>query len=81
MIEHGIEGALIDDGERVALLDLLAFGEIHAGELAVDLAADGDSIGGLHGAKAVEIDGHVVRRDLGGGDRHGRGLRFRLDLR
>ena len=44
LIEHGGKRALIDDGKRVAFLDLLAFDEIHAGELAVDLAVDGDSV-------------------------------------
>ena len=44
LIQHGGERALIDNGERVALLDLLAFDEIHAGKLAVDLAADGDGV-------------------------------------
>ena len=60
LIQRGGERALIDNGERVALLDLLAFDEIHAGELAVDLAADGDGVGRLHRAEAIENDRHVA---------------------
>ena len=33
LVEHRGERSLIDDGKRVALLDLLAFDEIHAGSL------------------------------------------------
>ena len=65
LMEHGGERALIDDGESVAPLDLLAFDEVHACELAVDLAADGDGVGRLHRAEPVEIDRHVARRGFG----------------
>src|SRR5262249_45057206 len=74
LIERGNERTLIDDGERVALLDLLALDEINAGELAVDLAADGDGVRGLHRTESVEIDRHIAGRDLCCGDRHWRGL-------
>ena len=76
LVERGLERPSIDDCERVAFLDVLAFGEIHDLQLAVDLAADGDGIRRLHRAEPVEIDRHVPCRNFYCGDRNRRGLRL-----
>ena len=74
LIDHRLVRPRIDYGEHVAFVDLLAFDEVHALQLAVDLRADGDGIDGLHRTQSVEVDGHVARRGFHHGDRDRRGL-------
>ena len=50
----------IDLAEHVALLDVLAFGEIHRDQLAVDLRAHRHRVERTDRADAVEIDRHVL---------------------
>ena len=59
LIELRLIGSGIDAGQHVTLLDVVAFLEIDAEQLAVDLRADGDGIERLDGADGVEIDRHV----------------------
>jgi len=42
LVERGLEQARIDLGEDIALVDMLAFGEQHLLQLAVDLGMDAD---------------------------------------
>ena len=74
LIDHRLVRPRIDHGEHVAFVDLLAFDEVDALQLAVDLRADGDGIDGLHRTQSVEVDGHVARRGFHHGDGHRRGL-------
>ena len=56
LVDHGVDLA-----EHVALLDVLAFGEIHRDQLAVDLGAHDHVVQRADRADAVEIDRHVLR--------------------
>ena len=50
----------IDLGEHVALLDVLALGEIHRHQLAIDLRAHRDSVQRADRADTFQIDRHVL---------------------
>ena len=67
-----VELRLIDDGidarQHVALLDVLAFLEVDAEQLAVDLRTHGHGVERLDGADGVEIDRHIGAGR--GGDEH-----------
>jgi hypothetical protein len=66
----------VDDGQHVAGLHVLAFGEQHAADPAIHLRLDVDGVVGLHGADAGQVDRHLA--GAGGGDHHGhRGRRRR----
>ncbi len=68
LIELRLIGGGIDARQHVALLDVLAFLEVDAEQLAVDLRAHGHGVERLDGADGVEIDRHV---GFGrGGDQH-----------
>ena len=56
LIEGGLVRARIDLGEKIAFLDHLALSERDLDDLAVDAAAHGHGVVGLHGAESVEID-------------------------
>ncbi|MNV21527.1 hypothetical protein D3C71_1124650 [compost metagenome] len=59
-IEAGLQGARVDLGEQVALLDFLAFLEVDTDQLAADLRADGDGVHRRHGSQRAGIDRHVL---------------------
>jgi hypothetical protein len=52
-------------------MDLLSFGEIDAGDLALDLGAHHDRVVGDHGPDTGEIDRYVMLGDRSGDDRSG----------
>ena len=68
LVELGAVDGGIDVGEDEILLDILAFLEVDAHQLAVDLGADGHGVERPARADAVEIDGDVVL--LRRGDEH-----------
>ena len=70
LIERGLEQARIDLGQHVALLDVLALGEQHLLQLAVDLRVDADGERGLHRAEPGQVDRHVLPADDGDAHRH-----------
>ena len=59
LVELRLVGGRVDARQHVALLDVLAFLEVDAEQLAVDLRAHGDGVERLGGADRVEIDRHV----------------------
>ena len=60
LIERRLEGARVDDGEKVAFLDVLALLEQHLLQLAIDTGADGDRVERLDRAEIVQMDRHVA---------------------
>ena len=52
LVERGLEQPRVDLRQHVALLDVLAFGEQHLLQLAVDLGMNADGERRLHGARA-----------------------------
>ncbi len=70
LIELGLIDGRIDARQHVALLDVLAFLETHAEELAVDLRAHRHGVERLHRADGVEIDRHVGAFRRGDENRH-----------
>jgi len=72
LVERGLEQARVDLGQHVAFLDLLAFGEQHLLQLAVDLGMDADGERRLHRAEAGQVNWDVVALDDRDGDRHAR---------
>src|SRR4029079_17858302 len=74
LVERGPERPGIDEGQDVPRLDYLAFGEIHALQLAANRAVDRDRVGGLYRAEAFQIDRHVSHADLGNRHRDGERL-------
>ncbi len=65
-------GTRIDLRQQIAGMDLLSFGEVDAGDLALDLGAHHDRVVGDHRPDAVQIDRHVMLGDRPGDDRSGR---------
>ena len=72
LVERGLEGRGIDLHEQIALLHLLAFLEADLFHLAIDAGADGHGIERLHRAEAIEVNGHILLRDLARDHRHGK---------
>jgi hypothetical protein len=58
-------------------MDLLSFGEVDAGDLALDLGVHDDGVVGDDGSDTVEIDRYVVLGDRPGDDRRRRRCRIR----
>ena len=71
LVELGAIDGGIDVGEDEILLDILAFLEVDAHQLAVDLGADGHGVERTARADAVEVDGDVILLRCGGEHRHG----------
>ena len=72
LVDLGLIGTRIDLRQQIADMDGLAFGEIDADELALNLAAHDDRVVGDNGADAGQIDRYVVLSDCSGNDRHRR---------
>ena len=72
LFDLGLIGTRIDLRQQIAGMDGLAFGEIDADELALNLAAHDNRIVSDDGADAGQIDRHVVLSDCAGDDRHRR---------
>ena len=70
LVERRLEQARVDLGQHVALLDLLAFGEQHLLQLAVDLGVDADGERRLHRAKSAQVNRHILALDDRDGHRH-----------
>ena len=70
LVERGLEQPRIDLRQHVALLDVLAFGEQHLLQLAVDLGMNGHGERRLHGPQPGQIDRHVLPADHGDAHRH-----------
>ena len=68
LIERGLIAARVDPRQHVAGAHVLAFPEADLDQRPVHHRLDGDGGGGLHGAEALEIDGHVAQ--AGGRDQH-----------
>ena len=62
LVERRLIGARIDLRQHFALLDVLAFLEVHRGQRPIDHRLDGDGVECLHGAEPVEVDRHVLLR-------------------
>ena len=80
LIDQGLVGARIDLREQVASMYGLAFGEVDADDLPLDLGAHDVGVVRNHCAYARKIDRHVVLRDRRGDDRHRRGSGRRSGL-
>ncbi len=63
LIDGRLIGARVDARQHVTGVHVLAFAEPHLGQHAVDLRLDGHGGAGLHGAKPVQIDRHIVLPD------------------
>ena len=78
MIDQRLVGTRIDLREQVAGMHGLAFGEVDADDLPLDLGAHDVGVVRDHRADAGEIDRHVMLGDRAGDDRHrghsGRGI-------
>ena len=72
LVERGLEQARVDLRQHVALLDVLAFGEQHLLQLAVDLRMNADGERRLHGTEPGQVDRHVLPADDGDAHRHAR---------
>ena len=72
LVERGLEQARVDLRQHVAFLDVLAFGEQHLLQLAVDLGVDRHGERRLHGPEPGQIDRHVLAIDDGDAHRHAR---------
>ena len=72
LIERSLEQAGVDLGQDVALLDVLAFGEQHFLQLAVDLRMNCHGERGLYAAEPGEVDRHILPSDRGDAHRHAR---------
>ena len=59
-------------GQDEILVDVLAFLEVHAHQLAVDLGADGHGVEGAAGADAIEINRDILLPRRSDQHRHGR---------
>ena len=70
LVELRLIGGRIDLGEQVAFLDVLAFLEIDAEDVAIDLRPNGDSVPGLRRANTVEVDRDIADAGLGCDDGH-----------
>ena len=70
LVERGLEQPRVDLRQHVALLDVLAFGEQHLLQLAVDLGMNGHGERRLHGPQPGQIDRHVLPADHGDAHRH-----------
>jgi hypothetical protein len=70
VIERRLIEARIDQGQHVALLDLLALGEQDFLQLTVDLRMDADCQRALHGAESGRIDRHILPVDDRDAHRH-----------
>ena len=65
-------GPRIDLGEQVAFLDLVAFLEDDANQIAADLGSDGDGGKRGDGPQRIEVDSNIARADRFRNDRHRR---------
>ena len=72
LVERGLEQARVDLRQHVAFLDVLAFGEQHLLQLAVDLRMNADGQRRLHGTEPGQVDRHVLPADDGDAHRHAR---------
>src|ERR1700693_3001369 len=63
----------IDLREQLPFLDILPLNEGHFLEYAIDLSCDGNGTGGLHRAKARQIDRYILARDTRCDHRNRRG--------
>ena len=70
LIERDLEGARIDYGKQIALVDELAFLKIHADQRPVDLRLYGNGIESRHGAEPFEINRHIAKPDSGCNNRN-----------
>ena len=68
LVERRLVGARIDLRQHVALLHVLAFGEVHHVQRAIDHRLDGHHVERLHRAERIQIDRHVLL--FGGRDQH-----------
>ena len=72
LIDQGLVGTRIDLREQVAGMNGLAFGEVDADDLPLDLGAHDVGVVRDHRADAGKIDWHVMLGDRCGDDRHRR---------
>ena len=70
LIDQGLIGPRIDLREQVAGVHGLAFGEVDADDLPLDLGAHDVGVVSNHRADAVKIDRHVMLGDYACDDRH-----------
>jgi hypothetical protein len=69
--ELRLEGAGVDLGQQVVLLDQLSFGKSHAHQLAVDAAADDNRVVRGRRTEAREVNAELAAARGGGHYRHG----------
>ena len=80
LIDQGLVGARIDLRQQVAGMHGLAFGEVDADDLPLDLGAHDVGVVRDHRADAGKIDRHVMLGDRCGDDRHRRRSRRGIGL-
>jgi hypothetical protein len=80
LINQGLVGARIDLREQISHMYFLAFGEVDADDLSLDLCANDVGVIRNHRTYTAQIDRNVMLGDDPGDDRHrgcgGRGRRF-----
>ena len=68
LVERRLERSRVDLGQKIALLDHLAFIKRDLHDLAVDARADENGVVGLHLSDALEDDGKIRALDRRHGD-------------
>jgi hypothetical protein len=79
-VQRGLERARIDHRQHVAFLHLLALGDRHLHQRAIDAAAHLDGVECLHRSKAAEIQRDILTDTTGDGHRNGSGRTLRARL-
>ena len=79
-VQRGLERARIDHRQHVALLHLLALGDRHLHQRAIDAAAHLHGVECLHRSKAAEIQRDILTDTAGDGHRNGSGWALRARL-
>ena len=70
LVDQGLIGTRVDLREQVPRMHGLAFSEIDADDLSLDLGANDVGVVRDHRAHTAKIDRHVVLDDRSGDDRH-----------
>jgi hypothetical protein len=74
LVERRLERPGVELDQKIARLDLLAFAEINAGDVAFDTALDCNRIERRNGSEAAQNDGHIRSRRRRSHDRDGAAL-------
>jgi hypothetical protein len=78
LIQSGHKQTGLDACKDIALFDVLALGEKHGFQYALDLGMDRNRLRGLNGAEAGQVNRDVFPHDSGDADWNGKSARSRL---